>query len=116
MTARQYLLCLLYQGSLRWRPCNSRQVGWHTFIRQSDEGKVHYWVRYPDGGGFLAYPGKPVGVDGPVSTIRLEQVREGLEDFEAIRPRGGGISHRRCHAAGSPRHPSLHHPLPGATP
>jgi hypothetical protein len=41
-------------------------------------------VRYPNGDGFLAYPGKPVGVDGPVSTIRLEQVREGLEDYEAI--------------------------------
>jgi hypothetical protein len=59
-------------------------VGWHQFIRQSDEGKKYYWVRYPDGDGFLAYPGKPVGVDGPVSTIRLEQIRQGLEDYEAL--------------------------------
>lgn len=69
---------------LSWWTYDPWRVGWHTFIRQSDEGKVHYWVRYPDGDGFLAYPGKPVGVDGPVSTIRLEQVREGLEDFEAM--------------------------------
>jgi hypothetical protein len=59
-------------------------VGWHQFIRQSDEGKKYYWVRYPDGDGFLTYPGKPVGVDGPASTIRLEQIRQGLEDYEAL--------------------------------
>jgi hypothetical protein len=59
-------------------------VGWHQFIRQSDEGKKYYWIRYPNGDGFLAYPGKPIGVDGPVSTIRLEQVRQGLQDYEAL--------------------------------
>jgi len=69
---------------LAWWTYNPWQVGWHQFIRQSDDGKRYYWVRYPDGDGFLAYPGKPVGVEGPVSTIRLEQVREGLEDYEAM--------------------------------
>jgi hypothetical protein len=69
---------------LAWWTYNPWQIGWHQFIRQSDEGKKYYWVRYPDGDGYLAYPGKPVGVDGPVSTIRLEQVREGLEDYEAM--------------------------------
>jgi len=59
-------------------------VGWHQFIRQSESGEHYYWVRYPNGDGFLAYPGEAAGVDGPVSTIRLEQVREGLEDYEAI--------------------------------
>ena len=39
---------------------------------------------YPDGDGFLAYPGKPAGIDGPASTIRLEQIRQGLEDYEAL--------------------------------
>jgi Domain of unknown function (DUF4091) len=67
-----------------WWTYDPWQVGWHKFIRQSDEGKKYYWVRYPDGDGFLAYPGKSVGIDGPVSTIRLEQVREGLEDYEAL--------------------------------
>ncbi len=69
---------------LAWWTYNPWQIGWHQFIRQSDEGKKYYWVRYPDGDGFLAYPGKPVGVDGPVSTIRLEQVRQGLQDYEAL--------------------------------
>jgi Glycoside hydrolase 123, catalytic domain len=69
---------------LAWWTYNPWQTGWHRFIRQSDEGKRYYWVRYPDGDGYLTYPGKPVGVEGPVSTIRLEEVREGLEDYEAL--------------------------------
>jgi len=36
------------------------------------------------GDGSLLYPGKKVGVDGPVSSIRLELLREGLEDYEYI--------------------------------
>lgn len=82
--------CLKYGGNgfefwgLSWWTFDPWQYGWHTFINQSDDGKRHYWVRYPNGDGFLAYPGAPVGVDGPVSTIRLEQVREGLEDYEAM--------------------------------
>jgi hypothetical protein len=69
---------------LAWWTYSPWQMGWHQFIRQSDEGRKYYWVRYPDGDGFLAYPGKPVGVDGPVSTIRLEQIRQGLQDYEAL--------------------------------
>ena len=69
---------------LAWWTYDPWQVGWHQFIRQSDEGTKYYWVRYPDGDGYLAYPGKPVGVDGPASTIRLEQIRQGLQDYEAL--------------------------------
>jgi len=81
--------CFKYGGrgyefwGLAWWTYNPWQVGWHQFIRQSDEGKKYYWVRYPDGDGFLVYPGKPVGVDGPASTIRVEQIRQGLQDYEA---------------------------------
>lgn len=69
---------------LAWWTYDPWQTGWHRFIRQSDEGKRYYWVRYPNGDGYLTYPGRSVGVEGPVSTIRLEQVREGLEDYEAL--------------------------------
>ncbi|MCX7825020.1 MAG: DUF4091 domain-containing protein, partial [Verrucomicrobiae bacterium] len=69
---------------INWWTYDPWERGWHTFIRQSDDGKRYYWVRYPNGDGYLAYPGAKVGVDGPVSTIRLEQVREGLEDYEAL--------------------------------
>jgi hypothetical protein len=65
---------------INWYTYDPWERGWHKFIRQSDDGKRHYWVRYPNGDGYLAYP----GANGPLSTIRLEQVREGLEDYEAL--------------------------------
>lgn len=41
---------------------------------------------YPrgNGEGFLLYPGNKVGVDGPVSSIRLEILRDSYEDFEYL--------------------------------
>lgn len=36
------------------------------------------------GDGSLLYPGSKVGIDGPVSSIRLECIRDGLEDFEYL--------------------------------
>jgi hypothetical protein len=56
----------------------------HRFIRQSNEGEDFYYVRYPNGDGYLAYPGQRYGVTGPLSSIRMEQVREGLEDAECL--------------------------------
>jgi hypothetical protein len=36
------------------------------------------------GDGSLLYPGKKVGIDGPVGSIRLEVLRDGLEDFDYL--------------------------------
>ena len=41
-----------------------------------------YPVRYVNGEGMLFYPGKLAGFDGPVVSIRLKNIREGLEDYE----------------------------------
>jgi hypothetical protein len=66
-----------------WWTFNPWERGWHKYIQQSDSpDKPKYFVRYPNGDGYLCYPGQPVGVDGPVNSIRFEQVREGLEDYE----------------------------------
>jgi len=70
---------------VNWWTYDPWDRGWHTFISQSDDGAKYYYVRYPNGDGYLTYPGKHVGVDGPVSSIRLEQAREGIEDFEYFR-------------------------------
>ncbi len=67
---------------ISWWTYDPWKFGWHSFHRQSHEGKVFRWVRYPNGDGFLTYPGEPVGVKGPVSSVRLEQAREGIEDYE----------------------------------
>lgn len=65
-----------------WMTYDPYRFGWHAYIHQSDQPGVSYWVRYPNGDGFLLYPGGPIGHDGPVSSIRLEQAREGVEDYE----------------------------------
>lgn len=35
-----------------------------------------------NGEGMLVYPGLKYGIDGPISTLRLESIREGQEDYE----------------------------------
>lgn len=67
-----------------WLTYDPYRFGWHAFIYQTSEPGRSYWVRYPNGDGFLVYPGRPLGYDGPVSSIRLEQAREGVEDFEYL--------------------------------
>ncbi|NUN94906.1 MAG: DUF4091 domain-containing protein, partial [Candidatus Omnitrophica bacterium] len=67
-----------------WLTYNPYQFGWHAYIHQTDQPGKSYWVRYPNGDGFLLYPGKPIGCDTPVSSIRFEQAREGIEDYEYL--------------------------------
>jgi hypothetical protein len=69
---------------ITWLTYNPYEFGWHSYIPQTDTPGEVYWVRYPNGDGFLAYPGGPIGHDGPVSSIRLEQAREGVEDYEYL--------------------------------
>ena len=35
-----------------------------------------------NGGGYLFYPGEPCGIDGPVTCMRLKNLRDGMEDYE----------------------------------
>ena len=67
-----------------WLTYNPYDYGWHAYIHQSDRPGSSYYVRYPNGDGYLAYPGSPMGREGPVSSIRLEQAREGVEDYEYL--------------------------------
>lgn len=41
---------------------------------------------YPNanGDGYLLYPGKVYGIDGPVGSIRLHSIRDGMEDYEVL--------------------------------
>jgi len=40
--------------------------------------------RHYNGGGFLFYPGVPCGIDGPVSSMRVKNLRDGMEDYEYL--------------------------------
>lgn len=80
-------LCFAYGVSgyefwgVSWWTYNPWEYGWHSYIQQSDEGKQFYWVRYPNGDGYLVYPGDPFGLIEPLPSVRLIQVREGIEDY-----------------------------------
>lgn len=65
-----------------WWTNDPWKYGWHKYIRQSHAGKVFRWVRYPNGDGFLTYPGTGIGQRDPVPSIRLVAAREGVEDYE----------------------------------
>lgn len=38
--------------------------------------------RHYNGGGFLFYPGLPCGIEGPVVSMRMKNLRDGMEDYE----------------------------------
>jgi len=68
-----------------WYTYDPWKFGWHQFIQQADtNGQVPYWIRYPDGDGYVVYPGKDVGSDTPIPCIRLAAVRDGEYDYEYL--------------------------------
>jgi hypothetical protein len=68
-----------------WLTYDPYEFGWHAFrLHNFGPERDPTYVRYPNGDGFLAYPGHPIGHDGPVSSVRLEQAREGVEDYEYL--------------------------------
>jgi hypothetical protein len=58
---------------------------WSTVTRVMDpwylpafaESGIHF-----NGGGYLIYPGVPCGIDGPIASIRLKNIRDSMEDYE----------------------------------
>ena len=66
-----------------WHTYDPYRWGWHSYIHQSSEPGVDFYVRYPNGDGYLIYPPREEG-DLPVTSIRLEQAREGVEDYEYL--------------------------------
>jgi hypothetical protein len=72
-----------------WWTFNPWSFGWHAFIKEGGGEQVKNPVRYPNGDGYVAYPGDEIGVSGPVPSIRLIAIREGVDDFEifnALKP------------------------------
>lgn len=67
---------------VNWWTYDPYQFGWHRYISQADSEKAaSFYIRYPNGDGYLAYPGQ----DAPISSIRLEAVRDGAEDYEYLK-------------------------------
>jgi hypothetical protein len=67
-----------------WYTYNPYKIGWHSYIFESQVPGDACWKRYPNGDGYIFYPGLPVGQEELVASIRLKQVREGGEDYEYL--------------------------------
>ncbi len=51
-----------------------------------------------NGGGYLFYPGVPCGIEGPIASMRLKNLRDGMEDYEylaMLAKRSGGEAVKR---------------------
>jgi hypothetical protein len=69
----------LYWNTTYWNPQAGSTDPWTDMATVKDLSPTVY------GDGSLLYPGAKVGVDGPVASIRLKLIREGLEDVEYLR-------------------------------
>jgi len=68
---------LLYWNTIWWDP-NSTKDPWEDIATVKNINPEVY------GDGSLVYPGKRVGVYGPVTSIRLELICDGAEDYEYL--------------------------------
>lgn len=68
---------LLYWNTIYWNPEDGMDDPWTNPVTMKVRPKVY-------GDGSLLYPGSKVGVDGPVSSIRLEMIRDGIEDYSYL--------------------------------
>jgi len=66
---------LLYWGANYWAGTSDP---WEDMATVKDINPNLY------GDGSLLYPGKKIGVDGPVASLRLEMIRDGFEDYEYL--------------------------------
>ncbi|MBQ6620587.1 MAG: carbohydrate binding domain-containing protein [Thermoguttaceae bacterium] len=63
-----------------WYTYNPFDFGWHRYIFQSDTPTNKYFVRYPDGDGYIIYPGSLIGLDEIITSVRCDAARDGQED------------------------------------
>jgi len=74
------------QGNLYWATC--------LYAEDSVNGVTVYPEDFysgnaartlaTNGEGFLVYPGRKYGIEGPIPSIRIEQIRDGLEEYEML--------------------------------
>lgn len=73
-------------GNLFWATdvyAQYNTTGKYESIEEYYEGGA---ARFPavNGDGFLFYPGKKYGVEGPLGSMRLEAIRDGMEEYEIM--------------------------------
>lgn len=75
------------KGFLVWETSQYQQIVWNPDARANqyapcDPYALAQRIQNGAGDGFIFYPGKPYGIDGPVGSIRAHQYRDSSEDYE----------------------------------
>ena len=73
-------------GNLFWATDMYASYDNHAGYQEIEEYYEGNAARYGDtnGDGYLFYPGKQYGINGPVGSLRLESIRDGLEEYELL--------------------------------
>lgn len=77
------------EGNLYWETSLYQKAVINEFTGAYERRPINPYKeasRFPDvnGDGFLTYPGAPYGIDGPVASIRMHSIRDGLEEYEIL--------------------------------
>ena len=64
-----------------WYTHNPFEWGIHSVHFESDKPGHVFRVRYPNADGYIVYPDKRIGLKGIVGSVRLEALRDGVEDY-----------------------------------
>lgn len=85
---------LISSRLLGWMMYNYNITGnlyWSTTLYAYSDGSQiqDYYdtaLRFPqaNGDGYLVYPGRPYGIQGPVGTVRLQSILDGNEDYDLL--------------------------------
>lgn len=78
-----------YKGEIFWETVLYTKIGAHPITGARTEYAIDCYkeaVRCADdpGDGFFFYPGKPYGIFGPVTSLRLHAIRDGREEYEML--------------------------------
>lgn len=73
-----------FVGNLYWASTIYARYNGTNYVHIEDiyEGDACRFDDKVNGDGWLFYPGKHYGVDGPIGSMRLEAIRDGLEEYE----------------------------------
>ena len=84
MRAEYGIVGNLYWGYDLYAKYNEKNgVGWYEEIEDYYSGDAERYEQV-NGDGYLFYPGKKYGIDGPIGSLRLEAIRDGLEEYELL--------------------------------
>ena len=82
------------QGNLYWDAAaysDEAPAFYNQYINVYENPFRGSHMTWPAGDGFLAYPGAAYGVYGPLPSLRLMSIRDGMEEYELLRDLEAGL-------------------------